>query len=101
MNTVAISPLLSNNGKKLYHFLMAGGIPAREAAMSKKGGFEIHICNVMYEKEIGTLAGSFSPINSIEYTPDGKGFVCGAEEGVSKYIKFDPKYFEIEWFLFL
>lgn len=44
---------------------MAGGIPAREAAMSKKGGFEIHLCDIMYEKAIGTIAGSFSPINSI------------------------------------
>lgn len=96
MNTAAISPLLSSQeeSSRMYHLIMAGGIPAREAAMSKKGGFEIHICNIMYEKEIGTLAGSFSPINSIEYSPDGKGFICGAEEGVCKYIKFDPKYFE-------
>lgn len=50
MNTVAISPLLTNKEPKdrKYHFLMAGGIPAREAAMSKKGGFEIHLCDVMY-----------------------------------------------------
>jgi len=65
MNTVAISPLLSNSKERKYHFLMAGGIPAREAAMSKKGGFEIHLCDIMYEKSIGTIAGSFSPINSI------------------------------------
>lgn len=49
----------------------------------------------MYEKEIGTIAGSFSPINSIEFMPDGKGFACGAEEGVCKIIKFDKSYFEL------
>lgn len=74
---------------------MAGGIPAREAAMSKRGGFEIHLGNIMYENEIGTIAGSFSPINSIEFSPDGKGFVCGSEEGVSKLIIFDAKYYEL------
>mmetsp|Transcript_7005 Transcript_7005/g.945 ORF Transcript_7005/g.945 Transcript_7005/m.945 type:complete len:96 (+) Transcript_7005:246-533(+) len=94
MNTVSISPLMCRDGEKKYHCLMAGGIPAREAAMSKKGGFEIHLVNIMYETEIGTIAGSFSPINSIEFMPDGKGFACGAEEGVSKIIKFDPKYYE-------
>lgn len=95
MNTVAISPLACRDGETRLHHLMAGGIPAREAAMSKKGGFEIHLCNIMYEKEIGTMAGSFSPINSIDFMPDGKGFACGAEEGVSKIIKFDKSYFEL------
>ena len=51
----------------------------------------------MYEEEIGTIAGHFSPINCLIYTPDGSGFATAAEEGNIKVIKFDEIYWEFEW----
>jgi translation initiation factor 3 subunit I len=33
--------------------IVAGGIPARETARTKFQGFDIHICNIIYEEEVG------------------------------------------------
>lgn len=52
MNTVDISPLFN---KSKPHLIVAGGIPARETARTKFQGFDIHICNVTYEEEVGKL----------------------------------------------
>ena len=71
---------------------MGGGIPARDAALSKKGGFEIHLCNMKYEEEIGTISGHFSPIRSLEISPDGRMFVSGGEEGFLRVYIFDSAY---------
>ncbi len=57
---------------------MGGGIPAREAAMTAgSAGYEIHVCNIMYETELGSIAGHFGPVNSLDFFPDGRGFVSG------------------------
>jgi len=51
MNSVAISPLVAKDKGKLgnkYHLLMGGGLAARETALSKIGGYELHLCNIMY-----------------------------------------------------
>jgi len=44
---------------------MGGGIPARDAALKKKGGFEVHVCNIKYEEELGTISGHYGPTNSL------------------------------------
>jgi translation initiation factor 3 subunit I len=50
----------------------------------------------MYEEEMGTVSGHFSPINCLVYFPDGNGFATAAEEGNIKVIKFDDRYWEFE-----
>lgn len=75
---------------------MAGGIASRDVALVKKGGFEIHLCNFMFEEEIGKFSIHFSPINSIVFSPDGRTFLTGSEEGNARLIKLDNRYFEIE-----
>lgn len=53
MNAVAISPLINEDKNSKPHLIVAGGIPARETARTKFQGFDIHICNIMYEEEVG------------------------------------------------
>lgn len=48
MNDVSISPLFNHPITPKHHLIMAGGIDAKQAAMSKGAGFDIHLCNVMY-----------------------------------------------------
>ena len=51
----------------------------------------------MYEEEMGTVSGHFSPINCLVYSPDGERFATAAEEGNIKVCRFDDKYHEFEW----
>ncbi|KAM3133191.1 hypothetical protein pb186bvf_014767 [Paramecium bursaria] len=97
MNTVAISPLLN---KKKPHLIVAGGIPARETARTKFQGFDIHICNIVYEEEVGKILNpnQIGPINMLQFFPDGKGFITGEEGGYSRVYKFDSSYWENDLF---
>lgn len=68
---------------------MAGGVDAKQAAQTKDAGFDLHLCNVMYGHQIGTLALTFSPINSIQFFKDGLGYVTGSEDGYITIVRFD------------
>jgi translation initiation factor 3 subunit I len=59
MNAVAISPLLNNERLTKPHLIVAGGIPARETARTKFQGFDIHICNIIYEEEVGKFLSKY------------------------------------------
>ena len=62
------------------------------------GGFEIHLCNLIHEEELGTISGHFGPVNTLAFFADGRGFVSGGEEGVVRIFRFDKTYFEDESF---
>eukprot|EP01015_Nassula_variabilis_P034035 TRINITY_DN830_c0_g1_i3.p1 TRINITY_DN830_c0_g1~~TRINITY_DN830_c0_g1_i3.p1 ORF type:complete len:176 (-),score=74.32 TRINITY_DN830_c0_g1_i3:24-551(-) len=98
MNTVAISPLVYDKKEPRYHIIMGGGVPSREAARTLMGGFEIHLCNLLVEEELGTISGHFGPVNSLAFFVDGRGFVSGGEEGTVRIFRFDKSYFEDESF---
>jgi len=66
---------------------------ARVAAGSALGGFEIRLTNLVYEEEMGKIAGHFGPVNCLTFYPDGRGFVSGGEEGIVRIFRFDKKYF--------
>jgi len=65
MNTIAFSPLIVDKTDPRYHCIMGGGVSARDAAMVKQGGYEIHLFNLMYEEHLGTMAGHFGPVNTL------------------------------------
>ena len=67
MNAVAISPLLNNDRLSKPHLIVAGGIPARETARTKFQGFDIHICNIIYEEEVGKFLSNNKIINLIRF----------------------------------
>lgn len=43
---------------------------------------------------LGFISGHFSPINSLAFMPNGKGFATGAEEGNIRLYEFDSNYFD-------
>jgi len=93
MNTGAISPLVFDKKTPKYHALIGGGVAAREAAKHKMGGFDIRLVNLIYEEDLGSIAGHFGPVNSLAFHKDGRGFVSGGEEGLIRIFRFHPKYF--------
>ena len=96
MNSIHVSPLVQDQVTPKFHCIMAGGISARDAAMQKAGGFEIHLCNIMYESEVGLIPGHFGPVNSLVFHKDGRGFISGGEEGNIRLHRFGLNYFEDE-----
>jgi len=95
MNTGAISPLVyeADERSRKYHAIMGGGVAARDAAKHKMGGFDIRLVNLIFQEDLGSIAGHFGPVNTLVFHKDGRGFVSGGEEGIIRIFRFPPKYF--------
>jgi len=95
MNTGDLSPLLHSEDEKnrKYHAIMGGGVAARDAAKHKMGGFDIRLVNIIFEEDLGSIAGHFGPVNVLVFHKDGRGFVSGGEEGIIRIFRFPPKYY--------
>ena len=42
---------------------------------TKIGKFDARFYHLIFEEEFGRIKGHFGPINSVAFTPDGKGYV--------------------------
>lgn len=61
---------------------------------TQEGKQEVVLLHMVTAEILGLIAGHFSPVNSIAFMPNGKGFATGAEEGYVRLYKFDPSYFD-------
>jgi len=59
----------------------------------QQGKFETHFFHEVYEDQIGELKGHFGPIHILSFSPDGKGFASGSEDGFVRLHHFDDSYF--------
>lgn len=90
VNTAAIHPYLNT-------LVIAGGQHARDVTTTgaEKGKFDVEFMHTVYQEKIGCVkTGHFSPVNSIAFSPDGRYFVTGAEEGNARIFKFDDDFEE-------
>jgi len=53
-----------------------------------------HFFDLVHENNIGLVKGHFSPINCVSYSPDGRFFVTGGEDGNVHLYCFGKEYFE-------
>ena len=54
------------------------------------------LCWQVYSTEtIGTVRGHFGPVNAIAFSPDGRSFVTGGEDGYLRLNIFDADYFSL------
>jgi translation initiation factor 3 subunit I len=93
VNSAAISPLKD-------HVLTGGGQDARSVTTTggaKQGKFEARFFHMIFEEKLGTVKGHFGPINSVAFTPDGKSYASGGEDGYIRLHNFDPSYFDFEF----
>jgi len=90
VNTAAMHPYLNT-------LVIAGGQHARDVTTTgaDKGKFDVEFMHTVYQEKIGIVkTGHFSPVNSIAFSPDGRYFVTGAEEGNARIFKFDDDFEE-------
>jgi translation initiation factor 3 subunit I len=48
---------------------------------AKAGGFEARFFHKIYAEEFGNVRGHFGPINTVAFSPDGRSFTTGGEDG--------------------
>jgi translation initiation factor 3 subunit I len=79
LNSVSICPTKN-------HIITGGGISARDVTTTFYSGatFDIDFHHLIFEEKIGKVKGHFGPINALRYSPDGKGFTSGGEDGIVK-----------------
>lgn len=65
-----------------FHCIFAGGQDSKNVTTThkKEGGFEIILYNLLDDKDVGSVAGHFGPVNAIAISPDGRVVVSGGED---------------------
>eukprot|EP00775_Hariotina_reticulata_P001351 gene1351-1692_t len=93
VQSAAISPLYD-------HVLLGGGQDASQVTTTsaKAGGFEARFYHKIYAEEFGNVRGHFGPINSVAFSPDGRSFATGGEDGYVRVHHFDMDYFTTRFF---
>jgi translation initiation factor 3 subunit I len=87
LNSGAISPLMD-------HVILGGGEQAdtvtTSAAVSTQ--FKVRFYHTIFAEELGSVVGHFGPVNCLSFSPDGKSFASGGEDGFVRLHFFDEAY---------
>jgi translation initiation factor 3 subunit I len=88
LNAAAISPVRD-------HVIIGGGQDASLVTTTdaRSGHFEIDFHHMIFEDKMGSVGGHFGPVNTLDFSPDGKAFVTGGEDGYVRLHHFDADYF--------
>jgi len=89
VNSAAVSPLFD-------HVLLGGGQDASKVTTTadREGKFEARLYHKIYTSELGRIKGHFGPINTVAFSPDGRQYVSGGEDGFVRLHHFDQDYFD-------
>jgi translation initiation factor 3 subunit I len=88
LNAAAISPLLD-------HVILGGGESAMEVTTTQATTeqFKVRFYHSIMCHELGSVLGHFGPVNALDFSPDGKSFVSGSEDGFLRLHFMDESYF--------
>lgn len=91
LNSASLSPLQN-------HVIVGGGQDAMNVTTtsSKVGHFEVDFYHTVYAEFLGSVKGHFGPVNSVAFSPTGRNFVSGSEDGYIRLHHFDKEYFKKE-----
>lgn len=96
LNTGCISPDFDKtDDDRRFHIILAGGQDAKEVTTSStdQGFFETLILDLISGQELARITAHFSPILTLRYLMNGKGFVTGSYEGNCKIIELPNSFF--------
>ena len=89
LNTATVSPLKD-------HVCCGGGQDAASVTTTagQAGKFEVVFYHKIYQEMFGTVRGHFGPLNFVAFSPNGKSFTTGGEDGYVRVHHLDQDYFE-------
>ncbi|KAL0237737.1 hypothetical protein GEMRC1_012211 [Eukaryota sp. GEM-RC1] len=90
LNTAALSPIRN-------HVAGAGGMEAAHVTTSYNADeadkFTAKFWETVHGDPLGEIKGHFGPVHVIRFSPTGRSFVTGSEDGHSRLHHFDEEYF--------
>jgi len=89
LNAASVSPLME-------HVIMGGGEQAQDVTQTGATSeqFKVRFYNTIHATPLGSVAGHFGPVNALAFSPDGRSFVSGSEDGHVRLHHFDDSYFK-------
>lgn len=92
VNSAALSPLKPQ-------LILGGGQDAMDVTttVNREGFFETRFYHLIFEDEIGRVKGHFGPVNTLAFSPCGKGYASGGEDGFVRMHWFGEDYFEFQY----
>jgi len=74
---------------------MGGGQEAMDVTTTAAaaGHFEADFYHSIFAERLGSVSGHFGPINTLAFSPDGKSYVSGSEDGYIRLHHFTDSYF--------
>lgn len=90
MNSADISPIFE-------HIVLGGGQDASQVTTTgaRAGKFESVFFHKVHAESFGSVRGHFGPINTVSFSPDGRQFTTGGEDGYVRLHHFDADYYKI------
>jgi translation initiation factor 3 subunit I len=81
------------------YVVLGGGQEARDVTTTagSAGKFEARFYHKIFTEELGHVKGHFGPINTVRFSPDGKGYTSGGEDGYIRIHRFDKSYFDFQF----
>jgi len=91
LNAAAISPIMK-------HVIVGGGQEAINVTQTihKSGHFEVDFHHLVNQELYGVVKGHFGPVHTLAFSPDGKGYASGSEDGYVRLHHFPTSYFKGE-----
>ena len=93
VNSASISPLHD-------HIVCGGGQDASQVTTTaaKAGGFEARFYHKVFAEEFGHVRGHFGPIITVAFSPSGRSFATGGEDGYVRLHHLDMDYLSAKFF---
>jgi len=88
INAAAMSPLMD-------HVILGGGESAEDVTQSEltAAQFKVRFFDSIFCSELGSIVGHFGPVNTLAFSPDGKQFASGGQDGFVRVHHFNEDYF--------
>jgi len=89
LNAASISPLMD-------HVIMGGGERAEDVTLTgaTSDQFKVRFFHANFGTQLGSVLGHFGPVNALVFSPDGRSFASGSEDGFIRLHQLDDDYFK-------